>query len=159
MTIAGACLHDYRLNRKEEDTIASKPVKGWRLITNECEELNVNANVFIAAFTACWERLRLYEALDFLGKQVLYYDTDSVLYVHRLDQSDVTLGECQVKGHSLDVEGMAQPNYEVLRQNTLDKLQHPLETPRKTGICQAHKIIQKSKQYEIGYNSMSKYTK
>ena len=34
MTIAGACLHDYRLNRMEEETIASKPVKGWRLITN-----------------------------------------------------------------------------------------------------------------------------
>ena len=34
MTIAGAGLHDYRLNRMEEDTTASKPVKGWRLITN-----------------------------------------------------------------------------------------------------------------------------
>ena len=34
MTIAGACLHDYRLNSMEEETIASKPVKGWRPITN-----------------------------------------------------------------------------------------------------------------------------
>ena len=40
--------------------------------------------------------------------------------------------ECKVKGHSLNVEGMAQPNYEVLRQNTLDELQHSLETPWKT---------------------------
>ncbi|XP_068742095.1 uncharacterized protein [Montipora capricornis] len=51
---------------------------------DECEELNVNTNVFIAA------RLRSYEALELLGKQVLYYDTDSVLYVHRPDQPDVT---------------------------------------------------------------------
>ena len=142
---------------------------------DECEELNVNTNVFIAAFTTCWARLRLYEALELLGKQVLYYDTDSVLYVHRPDQPDVTLGthlgeftnelkpgqyiaefcsggpknygyrcnddktECKVKGHSLNVEGMAQLNYEVLRQNTLDELQHPLETPRKTRIHQARK--------------------
>ena len=152
---------------------------------DECEELNVNTNVFIAAFTTCWARLWLYEALELLGKQVLYYDTDSVLYVHRPDQSDVTLGthlgeftkelkpghyiaefcsggpknygyrcnddktECKVKGHSLNVEGMAQLNYEVLRQNTLDELQHPLETPRKTRIHQARKIIRKSKQYEL----------
>ena len=52
---------------------------------DKCEELNVNTNVFIAAFTTCWARLRLYEALELLGKQVLYYDTDSVLYVHRLN--------------------------------------------------------------------------
>ena len=152
---------------------------------DECEELDVNTNVFIAAFTTCWARLRLYEALELLGIQVLYYDTDSVLYVHRPDQPDVTLGthlgeftnelkpgqyivefcsggpknygyrcnddktECKVKGHSLNVEGMAQLNYEVLRQNTLDELQHPLETPRKTRIHQARKIIRNSKQYEL----------
>ena len=34
---------------------------------DECEELNVNTNVFIAAFTTCWARLRLYEALELLG--------------------------------------------------------------------------------------------
>ena len=152
---------------------------------DECEELNLNTNVFFAAFSTCWARLRLYEALELLGKQVLYYDTDSVLYVHRPDQPDVTLGthlgeftnelkpgqyiaefcsggpknygyrcnddktECKVKGHSLNVEGMAQLNYEVLCQNTLDELQHPMETPQKTRIHQARKIIRKSKQYEL----------
>ncbi|CAH3163213.1 unnamed protein product, partial [Porites lobata] len=34
-------------------------------------------NVFIAAFVTAWARLRLYEALDVLQEQVLYYDTDS----------------------------------------------------------------------------------
>ena len=35
------------------------------------------------------------------------------------------------------------------RENDLDELQHPLETPRKTRICQARKITRKSKQYEF----------
>ena len=37
-------------------------------------------NIFVAAFTTAWVRLRLYEALDVLQQQVLYYDTDSVIY-------------------------------------------------------------------------------
>ena len=142
---------------------------------DECEELTVDTNVFIAAFTTCWARLRLYEALELLGKQVL-----SVLYVHRPDRPDINLGthlaeftnklktgqciaefcsdgpkhygyrcndermECKVKGYSLNVEGMAQLNYEVVRQNNLGELQHPLETTRKTRIRQARKIIRKS---------------
>ena len=53
---------------------------------DECEELNVNTNVFFAAFTTCWAPLQLCEALELLGKQVLYYDIDSVLYVHHPDR-------------------------------------------------------------------------
>ena len=49
----------------------------------EYEDLNVNTNTFVAAFTTCWARLHLYEALKRLGKRVLYFDTDSVLYVSR----------------------------------------------------------------------------
>ena len=37
-------------------------------------------NVFIAAFTTCHARLKLYSYLEKLGDQVLYYDTDSVIY-------------------------------------------------------------------------------
>ena len=40
-----------------------------------------NLNIFVAAFTTCWARLRLYEALEQLGERVLYYDTDSVIYL------------------------------------------------------------------------------
>ena len=58
---------------------------------DECDELNGNTNVFIAGLTTCWPQLRLYEALELLGKQVLYYDTDSGLYVQRPNQPDVTL--------------------------------------------------------------------
>jgi len=37
-------------------------------------------NVFIASFTTCWARLKLYSYFQTLQKQVLYYDTDSVIY-------------------------------------------------------------------------------
>ena len=39
-----------------------------------------NVNIFVAAFTTCYARLKLYEALDLLQQQVLYFDTDSVIY-------------------------------------------------------------------------------
>ena len=32
-------------------------------------------NIFVAAFTTCHARLKLYESLDTLQQQVLYYDT------------------------------------------------------------------------------------
>ena len=37
-------------------------------------------NVFVAAFTTCHARLKLYHYLNMLQQQVLYYDTDSVIY-------------------------------------------------------------------------------
>ncbi|XP_074111400.1 uncharacterized protein LOC141535387 [Cotesia typhae] len=39
------------------------------------------ANVVIAAFTTAQARLKLYSYLDYLDTKVLYYDTDSVIYV------------------------------------------------------------------------------
>ena len=36
-------------------------------------------NVFIAAFTTCQARLKLYESLEILKDRVLYYDTDSMV--------------------------------------------------------------------------------
>ena len=44
------------------------------IIPNNC------TNIFVAAFTTCWARLKLYSYLQTLGEQVLYYDTDSVIY-------------------------------------------------------------------------------
>ena len=39
-------------------------------------------NIFVATFTTCWARLKLYGVLDMLGERCLYYDTDSVIYVN-----------------------------------------------------------------------------
>ena len=50
-------------------------------------------NIFIAAFTTCHARLKLYESLDILQEQVLYYDTDSVVCKWRPGQPSIAIGE------------------------------------------------------------------
>ena len=50
-------------------------------------------NIFVAAFTTCHARLKLYESLDTLQEQVLYYDTDSVVYKWRPDQPSIATGD------------------------------------------------------------------
>ena len=58
----------------------------------EFAEQNNKVNVVIAAFTTAYARLKLYDLLDLLQERVLYYDTDSVIYVHKHDESDPPLG-------------------------------------------------------------------
>ena len=58
----------------------------------EFAEQNDKVNVVIAAFTTAYARLKLYDLLDLLQERVLYYDTDSVIYVHKPDKPDPPLG-------------------------------------------------------------------
>ena len=44
-------------------------------------------------FTTCHARLKLYESLDTLQLQVLYYDTDSVVYKWRPGQASIATGD------------------------------------------------------------------
>ena len=46
-------------------------------------EPNAKTNVVIAAFTTAYARLKLYDVLDLLQEHVLYYDTDSVIFISR----------------------------------------------------------------------------
>lgn len=41
---------------------------------------DTSTNIFIAAFTTAWARLKLYSEMDRLGRSVLYHDTDSIIY-------------------------------------------------------------------------------
>jgi hypothetical protein len=50
-----------------------------------------STNVYIAAFTTSNARLRLYNMLDKLGQSVLYYDTDSIVYIDN-GQNTITTG-------------------------------------------------------------------
>jgi len=50
-------------------------------------------NIFVAAFTTCHARLKLYESLDMLQQQVLYYDTDSVVYKWKPGQPSIAIGD------------------------------------------------------------------
>ena len=146
-----------------------------------------NLNIFVAPFTTCHTRLRLYQALDHLEERVLYLDTESVVYLHRpgdpplytprgaylgdfkdeLDAGDHIVEFCtggpknygyktrngkvvsKVRGFSLNVEGSAQLNYDVLRQNTLDELHHPLDKSRTTRVTQSQTIQRNSKTYTL----------
>ena len=50
---------------------------------NQKEDIRVspNLNIFVACFTTCHARLKLYATLEALGERVLYFDTDSVIYL------------------------------------------------------------------------------
>ncbi|GIX93570.1 DNA-directed DNA polymerase [Caerostris darwini] len=52
---------------------------------------DTSTNIFIAAFTAAWARLKLYQEMDKLGENVLYHDTDSIIYASD-GMNDPTLG-------------------------------------------------------------------
>ena len=64
----------------------------WRSKEDFVEALP-NTNVVLAAFTTAQARLRLYELLELLGDRVLYFDTDSVMYIHREDCWNPPLGD------------------------------------------------------------------
>ena len=49
--------------------------------------------ILVVAFTTCHARLKLYESLDILQEQVLYYDADSVVYKWRPDQPSIATGD------------------------------------------------------------------
>ena len=56
-------------------------------------EQNDKTNIVIAAFTTTYARLKLYELLDQLQERVLYYDTDSVIYIHQSGKPNPPLGD------------------------------------------------------------------
>ncbi|XP_071944489.1 uncharacterized protein [Antedon mediterranea] len=56
-------------------------------------KVNKKTNVVIAAFTTASARLKLYELLESLQERVLYYDTDSVVYVTKPGEWNPPLGD------------------------------------------------------------------
>ena len=58
----------------------------------EFAEQNNKVNIVIAAFTTAYARFKLYGLLDLLQERVLYYDTDSVIYVHEPGKPEPPLG-------------------------------------------------------------------
>ena len=79
-------------------------VKDVQLVNDETVEIQYTGkegfvkatdkvNIVIAAFTTAYARLKLYDLLDLLQERVLYYDTDSVVYVHEPGKPDPPLGD------------------------------------------------------------------
>lgn len=42
--------------------------------------LDVKTNIFIASFTTCWARIKLYQVMEKAGNNTLYVDTDSIIF-------------------------------------------------------------------------------
>ena len=54
---------------------------------------NGRVNIFVAAFTTCHVRLKLYSYLEQLQQHVLYFDTESVIYTTGPEDPDIPLGD------------------------------------------------------------------
>ena len=77
------------------DIVSDEMVRVQYKLADEFEEDLTNVNVAIAAYTTAYARLELYKYLEKLGERVLYFDTDSVFFVGKIDGSDavVTTGD------------------------------------------------------------------
>ncbi|XP_054720907.1 uncharacterized protein LOC129230528 [Uloborus diversus] len=51
----------------------------WGMNENFVKQ-DTSTNIFLAAFTTAWARMKLYQEMDKLGESVLYHDTDSIIY-------------------------------------------------------------------------------
>ena len=72
---------------------------------------DMRTNIFLATFTTCWARMKLYGVLDQLGDRVLYYDTDSVIYVSKPGHFDPPLGDYLGKSHRLVIRETIKKPY------------------------------------------------
>jgi len=95
------------LHKKHTET-ATSPAELFGLVSNsfhniraiqicsddvlEIDCLDLHDNQIVAAFTTCWARLKLSSYLDQLKQQVLYFNTDSVVYSQKPGQADIPLG-------------------------------------------------------------------
>ncbi|KAJ8019801.1 putative DNA polymerase [Holothuria leucospilota] len=81
----------------------TKTVNNVRFVTDNVAQLQwedddeyitvgSNTNVFIAAFTTAQARLKLYSYLERLDRRVLYFDTDSIIYVSTPEAWDPPIG-------------------------------------------------------------------
>ena len=152
----------------------------------EAAPIQPHINIFIAAFTTAHARLHLYRQALFLlqPQQILYLDTDSVIYKHAPGQPTLPTGdylgqfkdevagdsiiefasagpknygyktaqgkvECKVRGFSLNARGQEQLNFDILKRNVLDELQHPQAQTRSIPIFNPHKIVRDTQTKQI----------
>ena len=148
---------------------------------DEFVEENDKVNIVIAAFTTAYARLKLYDLLDLLQERVLYYDTDSVIYVHEPGKPDPPLGdylgdltdELDVGDYITTFISGGPKNYAYLTNNgktetkirgiTLNYVMRHLVDSRVNGhneekvtVVNPHKIIRDRKEKNIVTKKMKK---
>ena len=105
-----------------------------RICTDDIVEIDVSkaveevipsnkTNIFIASFTTSWARLELYKYLQLLKEQVLYFDTDSIIYLWRNGLPEVEtgpfLGQMKDETAGVPIQEFATggPCYKMVKQN------------------------------------------
>ena len=68
-------------DRQDPNQIDEEAIDVFYTMKEEDAEINGKCNIFIAAFTTCWARLKLYQELERAQEQILYYDTDSIILI------------------------------------------------------------------------------
>ena len=80
------------INVLDADLVSDDIVEIRHEYTDNFIQTDAKTNVVIAAFTTAHARLMLYEELDMLKERVLYYDTDSIIYLTKLGEPEPRLG-------------------------------------------------------------------
>ena len=73
-------------DRQDPNQVDEEAIDVFYTMKEEDAEINGKCNIFIAAFTTCWARLKLYQELEQGQEQILYYDTDSIILI--IDQNN-----------------------------------------------------------------------
>ena len=154
---------------------------------------NGRASISVAAFTTCLARHKLYEALEQLQQRVLYFGTDSVIYTTEPGQPDrpcrwydqqTGWRRLHLRIHlrwtqklrlqnqprqsllQSQIWRSRQTNYDVMRQNILDELTHPLDERRNVDVVNPNffrrnpatkylKVITHTKRYGLVFDKRS----
>ncbi|CAG2219542.1 unnamed protein product [Mytilus edulis] len=80
-------------------------------------------NIFLATFTTSWARLKLNDVLDQLKENVLYHDTDSVIYTERRNAQTLSLRDYlgyftdELEGHYIEEFVSGGPKHYAFRRS------------------------------------------
>ena len=74
-------LLDDKLDNKNFQFINDDMVQMTYNFKDQFVDNSITTNIFVASFTTSHARLMLYDKLDYMKKKVLYFDTDSIIYV------------------------------------------------------------------------------
>lgn len=87
------CISDPKRNVKDFFIVTKDIIQITYNQQSDFIEESYQNNVFIATFTTCQARLKLYDVMDSLKERVLYHDTDSVIYISNPGDPEPPLGD------------------------------------------------------------------
>ena len=80
------------INVLDVDLVSDETIEIHYEYTDSFIKPDAKTNVVVAAFTTAYTRLKLYDVLDMLQERVLYYDTDSVIFVSKPGEPEPPTG-------------------------------------------------------------------